>query len=188
MRYNSYRFQRGNPRLEPPPWTGRTWRKRLSELTTTVKAKSAYGIKVEEDGDWWNWSKPEYRGEPFNLEVQKGDRVQITYAEADNGKVYISTIDKVVVAPPVGHPITESLHDDPFPPEEEYRDLGDDRAFPTDAGREPSEPTIDKDHSIVRQVCIKAACMTLQHHVGNAEQKAGEVTYLAGVLEDWCWR
>ena len=30
--------------------------------------------------------------------------------------------------------------------------------------------------------------MALQHNIGNQQEKAGMVTYLAGVLEDWCWR
>ncbi len=80
----------------------------MPEITTTVKAKSEYGIKIEGKEAWWNWSKAEYRGSPFNTQVKTGDRVQLTYAEADNGKVYISTIDKVTAA------------DVPFPPEDEF--------------------------------------------------------------------
>ena len=172
-----FKFQRTHPiRLEPQPWTGRERRKRLPEITATVVAKSEYGIKIADDGDWMNWSKPEYRGEPFNTEVKKGDRVQLTYAEADNGKVYISTIDRVMRA---SEKETEALQDDPFPPAEE---------FPPDAASEPVEGTLDKDHSIVRQCCIKAAGVALQHNMGSAEEKAGMITYLAGVLEDWCWR
>ena len=60
--------------------------------------------------------------------------------------------------------------------------------FPPDAASEPVEGTLDKDHSIVRQTCIKAAGVALQHNMGSAEEKAGMITYLAGVLEDWCWR
>ncbi len=177
-----YPPQRTHPiRLEPRPWTGRERRKRLPEITATVVAKSAYGIKITDDGDWMNWSKVEYRGEPFNTEVQKGDRVQITYAESDSGKVFITTIDKVtgaaLVKPsPVG---AGNTGDEPFPPNEE---------FPPDATSEPVEPTVDREHSIVRQCCVKAAGMALQHNMGNAEEMAGQMTYLAGVLEDWCWR
>ena len=84
----------------------------MPEITTTVKAKSEYGIKVEGKEDWWNWSQPEYRGTPFNTQVQAGDRVQITYAEKEypDGKIktFISTIDKVTQA------------DVPFPPEDDF--------------------------------------------------------------------
>lgn len=73
----------------------------MPEITTTVKAKSQYGIKVDDDGDWWNWSKPEYRGEPFDTTVVAGDKVHVEYAEADNGKTYISAIAKVSGAPAV---------------------------------------------------------------------------------------
>ena len=165
----------------------------MPEITTTVKAKSAYGIKVEEDGDWWNWSKPEYRGEPFNTEVQKGDRVQITYGEKEYQdketdkpftKYFITTIEKVTSRDPVGiAPDPSDMSGSDFPPDEvpyEYP--------PPDAASEPVEGTLDKDHSIVRQCCIKAAGVALQHNMGSAEEKAGMITYLAGVLEDWCWR
>ncbi len=165
-------------RLEPVPWTGRErWRKRLPEITATVVAKSEYGIKIEDGGGWLNWSKPEYRSEPFNTEVQKGDRVQITYAETDGGKTYITTIGKVTsgVAAAVQSLSPEAMAEliEEFPPD--------------DAGL-PLDPPLDKDHSIVRQTCIKAASVALQHNMGSAEEKAGMVTYLAGVLEDWCWR
>ncbi|MEE9149961.1 MAG: hypothetical protein V3U27_21495 [Candidatus Tectomicrobia bacterium] len=151
----------------------------MPEITATVVAKSAYGIKITDDGDWMNWSKVEYRGEPFNTEVQKGDRVQITYAETDGGKVFITTIDKVTGAAPVVTGFVPAGDNQPFPLDED---------FPPDATSEPIAPVLDKDHSIVRQTCIKAAGMALQHNMGNAEEKAGQMTYLAGVLEDWCWR
>ena len=101
----------------------------MPEITTTVKAKSEYGIKTEEWGDEWaNWSKPEYRGTPFDTSVQAGDRVQLTYAKADNGKVYISTIDKVTTA------------DVPFPPDEGFP--GDEAGTPF-----PSGPAADATES-----------------------------------------
>lgn len=152
----------------------------MPEITATVLAKSEWGIQIKE-GEWWNWSKPEYRGEPFNTEVQKGDRVQITYAETDGGKTYITTIGKVMQGEvgPVGMAAAlDTLSRHQSAAEE----------FPPDATSESVEPVLDKDHSIVRQTCIKAASVALQHNMGSAEEKAGMVTYLAGVLEDWCWR
>ncbi len=180
-----YTFQRTHPiRLEPMPWTGRERRrKRLPEITATVVAKSEWGIQIKE-GEWWNWSKPEYRGEPFNTEVQKGDRVQITYAETDGGKTYITSIGKVTAG---SRPVPDEQRLD----EEGWEDF---RETSPDAPSEPSGPAaglgvvVDRDHSIVRQTCIKAASVALQHNMGNQQEKAGMITYLAGVLEDWCWR
>ncbi len=155
----------------------------MPEITTTVKAKSEYGIKTDEWGDEWaNWSKPEYRGTPFNTQVQAGDRVQLTYAKADNGKVYISTIDKVITADVPFPPEDEFPPDDglPFPPESS--------SIPPDATGSPGGATLDKDRLIVRQVCVKAACEALAMSPLDTEEKAGRITYLAGVLEDWVFR
>ena len=58
-------------------------------------------------------------------------------------------------------------------------------------GAAPSEPSgdvVDRDRLIVRQTCIKSAGMALQHGMGNPEEKAGAITYLAGVLEEWVMR
>ena len=84
----------------------------MPEITATVVAKSPHGIKIEQDGPWWNWSKAEYRGEPFNTAVKAGDRVHITYSEKEyqdkeTGQPYttafISTIEVVTTGrDPVG--------------------------------------------------------------------------------------
>ena len=76
----------------------------MPEITGTVKAKSQYGVKMTDDGDWWNWSKPEYRGQPFDTSVVAGDMVHVEYAEADSGKTFISTIAKVVRGEPADLP------------------------------------------------------------------------------------
>ena len=60
--------------------------------------------------------------------------------------------------------------------------------FPPDAPSEPVEATIDKDHLIVRQTCIKAACEAVAISPLDSQEKAGRITYLAGVFEDWVWR
>ncbi len=174
-----FRFQRTHPiRLESQPWTGRERRKRLSEWTGTVVAKSENGIKVVDGGAWLNWTKLEWRGQPFNTDVRAGDKVRVEYATVD-GKTYISVIENLS-RPASGEP------DDPFPPQDDFP--GDAPDFPPDAPESPSEPTIDKDHLIVRQVAIKAACEALAMSPLETEEKAGRITYLAGVLEDWCWR
>jgi hypothetical protein len=54
-----------------------------------------------------------------------------------------------------------------------------------DTTSEPSEFPTDRQASIVRQTCIKAAAMALQHGMGTPEEKAGGITYLAGQLENW---
>ena len=90
----------------------------MPEITGVVAAKSDYGIKLDRNEDWWNWSKVEYRAEPFDTTVQKGDTVRVVYAEADNGKVYISVIDRVVTSRDVTPPDPSDWpEDEPEPPE-----------------------------------------------------------------------
>ena len=164
----------------------------MPEITTTVKAKSAYGIKTEEWGDEWaNWSKPEFRGEPFNEQVKAGDRVQITYAEADNGKVYISTIDKVITA---AERETSALQDEPFPPDEGFP--GDEAGTPFPSGpaaeSPPAAPGQDlwaKDRLRARTDCI--ACATgifkssLEAGIYKEFPPANTIVDYAEVLEKW---
>ena len=167
----------------------------MPEITTTVKAKSEYGIKTEEWGDEWaNWSKPEFRGTPFDTSVKAGDRVQLTYAEADNGKVYISTIDKVITA---AERETRALQDDPFPPDEGFP--GDEAGTPFPSGPAadaPSEPSAApgqdlwaKDRLRARTDCI--ACATgifkscLEAGVLKEFPSAETVAAYAASLEKW---
>ena len=49
----------------------------------------------------------------------------------------------------------------------------------------PSAASGNRERSIVRQTCIKAAARVLAPAVGAKEEIAGSVTYLAGVFEDW---
>ena len=170
----------------------------MPEITATVVAKSASGVMLKENGPWFNWSLVEYRGEPFNTEVQKGDTVQITYAEKEYTdketgepftKYFVSTIDKVTGGATPARDVDNAFPpDEDFPPGDVLPGVEPPLGSPPDATSEPVEPVLDKDHLIVRQTCIKAAGMALQHNMGNAEEKAGQMTYLAGVLEDWCWR
>ncbi len=117
--------------------------------------------------------------------MEKGDNVRIEYDSYDKNDG--STGYNVYVIENLsrgGVTETGAPQDEPFPADEDV--FGPEPDFAPDAGSKPSAP--DKDHSIVRQCCIKAAGMALQHNMGNAEEKAGQMTYLAGVLEDWCWR
>ncbi len=182
-----YQPRRTHPiRLEPKPWTGRERRrKRLPEITATVVAKSAYGIKITDDGDWMNWSKVEYRSEPFNTEVQKGDRVQITYAESDSGKVFITTIDKVTggvasLPPDAGGYKSAAHTGEDFPPDE-------DPGFGTDATSEPVAPVRREkstNASIEGQVALKAAIDIAKDEEGNLEKRVGAVIYAFEVFRD----
>ena len=151
----------------------------MPEITATVVAKSEYGIKVEQDGPWWNWSKVEYRSEPFNTEVQKGDRVQITYAETDGGKTYITAIDKVTGQ----ESATGLVQGAPFPPDED---------FPPDATSEPVAPVLDTNRLIVRQVTAKCAVEALGQYPlegGDAQKKYdGALLYLMSYIEDLVYR
>jgi hypothetical protein len=160
------------------PWTGRTWRKRLPEWTGVVVATSDFGIKVVDGGGWLNWSLPTYRGTPFDT-VRQGDKVRIEYNEVEkDGKknTYISVIENLFR--PQETPVLGSV----FPP---GQDFPPDEEFPGAAPGSPSETPVDRQTSIVRQTCIKAAAMSLQHATGDAQEKSGAITYLAGVLEDW---
>lgn len=164
----------------------------MPEITTTVKAKSAYGIKADVWGDEWaNWSKIEFRGEPFNTAVKAGDRVQVTYAEADNGKVYISTIDLVTTA---SERETTALQDNPFPPDDEEFPSSSD--IVADATEAPSAPQEDygqslwaKDRLRARADCI--ACATgifkscLEAGIYKIFPTADKVVAYAAELEKW---
>lgn len=81
----------------------------MPEITGVVTAKSEKGIMVDQLGERWAiWSNIEYRGEPFNTNVKKGDVVCITYAEKEwpDGKktIFISVIDRVTQAQDVTLP------------------------------------------------------------------------------------
>lgn len=149
----------------------------MSEHTGVVVAKSEFGILFKENGPWFNWATENQQGQPFD-HVDRGDRVRVEYApyERKDGSqgYYIYVIENL------SHPPTETDAFEPFPPEENPDPFSDD----SDEGSD--EP--NRDRLIVRQTCLKAAGMALQHATGNAEEKSGAITYLAGVLEDWCWR
>ncbi len=141
----------------------------MPERKGIVVAKSAYGIKLDEDGDWLNYSKLDYRGQPFDT-VDKGDSVRIEYAE------------KEYKDPETGEPLTKifiSVIERMAPPES--GNFGPDAPSASSA----PESSAGRQTSIIRQTCIKAAAMSLQHGMGTPEEKAGGILYLAGQLEQW---
>src|SRR3990172_4795313 len=91
-------------------------------ISGQVSARSPYGVQLEggpEDG-WYNLSKPEYRGEPWEGDdVQKGDWVDMT----GSGGKWIKSI--ALTEPPPGEPmvrppsneagwVPNEMKDDPF--------------------------------------------------------------------------
>ena len=137
----------------------------MSELTGIVTAKSQYGIKVEGDDDWYNWSKEDFRGEPWEADrATKGKRV---LCEVD-GK-YIQTVkvldDGTQPAPLVpgepGQPSTAT--------EWGYR---------------------QRDLLMCRESCAKSAvaifAASIQAGIYKTHPDVSAVTAYAGALEKWC--
>ena len=168
----------------------------MPEITTTVVAKSAYGIKVKQDGPWWNFSKPEFRGERFDTTVKKGDRVWIEYQEKEYGdadpdgeretKCWISQIEKMTA-------VRETAQDQPFPPVD---DFPLDEGLPLDPPETPSTPDVvygqdiwAKDTLRARTDCI--ACATgifkscLEAGILKEFPQAAAVVAYAVELEKW---
>ena len=118
-------------------------------MTGRVKAKSAYGIQLEDMPDvWLNWSREEYRKEPWDAEdVKKGDYVDLEVS----GK-YIKSI--TLIEPPTGESMVVGAD---FPPEEdafegmETEPLGDRR----NTLRNPIATA--REDSIQKQVALKCA-------------------------------
>lgn len=80
-----YGFQRGIFRLPKPPWTGRTWRKRLSEskgkVTDLIKTREGKVFGLKFGGNDYLFSFEDRRGTPFDDEmVQVGSLVRIEWA------------------------------------------------------------------------------------------------------------
>jgi hypothetical protein len=184
----------------------------MPEITTTVVAKSAYGIKVEQDGPWWNFSKVEFRGERFDTTVKKGDRVWIEYQEKEYGdeqeiKFFISQIAKVTS---LGGPVQEGAQKmqqaaretnaagEPFPAVDEF--LPDDNfgpegqpSFASDASESPEvvygQEIWAKDKLRARTDCI--ACATgifkscLESGILKEFPSASAVVAYATELEKW---
>ena len=86
-------------------------------ISGKVTAKSPYGIKMDDGEEWINFSKPEYREEPWEWDdVQKGDWVEIKRS----GNFFKSI---VLIEPPTGEGMVRG-------PEEGYRaELGEGDPF-----------------------------------------------------------
>jgi len=107
-------------------------------ISGKVTARSPYGIKIEGIEDWLNFSKPEYRKDPWEADdVQKDDWVQM-----DVSGTFIKSI--VLVEPPADEPmVVESEEDNPF------------EGMETQPKR--SAVALDREASIQRAVALKAA-------------------------------
>ena len=118
-------------------------------MSGKVKAKSAYGIQLEDMPDvWLNWSKEEYRKEPWDAEdVEKGDWVDLEVS----GK-YIKSI--AIIEPP-----TEESMVVPFESVEGQEDEPDPfEGIETVDGPRPRNPIATaREESIQRQVALYAA-------------------------------
>jgi len=155
----------------------------LPEITTTVVAKSEYGIKVKQDGPWWNFSKYEFRGERFDTTVKKGDRVWVEYQEKEyegEPKFFISQIAKVTAAPT----------DEPFPAVDEFPPDDDMRPdAPSEPSAAPGQDLWAKDRLRARTDCI--ACATgifkssLEAGIYKEFPPANTIVDYAEVLEKW---
>ena len=130
-------------------------------ISGRVTAKSAYGIQIHEMPEvWLNWSKAEYRKEPWEADdVQKGDWVDMEVS----GK-YIKSI--CLVEPPTQESMVRThmeraledaeggagslveSEEDPF----EGMDVE-----PTQEGRARNPIATDRERSIQRQVALYAA-------------------------------
>ena len=65
----------------------------MPKRADVVTAKSPYGVKLGQDEDWLNWSKEQFRHDPWEADkVKKGDVVEVEWAESETGKGYISSI------------------------------------------------------------------------------------------------
>ena len=115
-------------------------------MTGRVKAKSAYGIQLEDMPDvWLNWSREEYRKEPWDAEdVEKGDYVDLEVS----GK-YIKSI--TLIEPPTGESMVSRPDGAPH--------LGEEDPFEgMETEPRPRSPIATaRDDSIQRQVALKAA-------------------------------
>jgi len=133
----------------------------MPERTAVVTAKSAYGVKLDDEEDWANWSLPEYRGEPFDTTVQKGDVVTLTYHEQEKKdgtvKTYVSTIGKVTRA-------RKAQPDDEVPFEDNAWEGTEAQEQPSGArqGRlSPHDAIMAKENALKVTGELYAACITV---------------------------
>jgi hypothetical protein len=136
----------------------------MPEVSGVVTARSQYGIKIDDSEEWFNWSKPDFRGEPWEADdATKGKRV---VAEVD-GK-YIQTIK---VLDGESQSFTEDDHE----------------SVPSAAGEWGFE---QKDRLMCRESCAKSAtaifAASIQAGIYKTHPDVGAVTSFAAALEKWC--
>jgi len=159
----------------------------LPEITGTVTAKSDNGIILDDSGVWWNWTNIEWRKEPFNLNVNLGDVVDVVYREKkyEDGKkaVFITSIDKVSSA----RDVTPD-GDVPF----EYAWEGTEAEEARPGTRQVSGKVWgyeQRDRLMARESCCKAAASIFAASIGAGLLKThpgpGEVIAFAAALESW---
>src|SRR3990167_9264672 len=128
-------------------------------ISGLVTARSEFGIKIEGIEDWLNWSKEEYRKEPWEADdVQAGDWVDMEVS----GK-YIKSI--CLVEPPTQESMVRADHalneaeqaEDPF------------EGMDAEPRRNPI--ATDRERSIQRQVALKAA---VELAIGMAKPVEGQ--------------
>jgi len=98
----------------------------VSKLQGVVTGKNRWGILLDR-GDWLNWSKEEYRKEPWDADrVSKGDVVELEVGEdRDGNPKFISSIrimEPSQDAPPESSQTPPEPPEDLFPSEEGGRD------------------------------------------------------------------
>src|SRR3990167_9182660 len=114
-------------------------------ISGLVTARSEFGIKIEGIEDWLNWSKEEYRKEPWEADdVQKGDWVNLEVS----GK-YIKSI--CLVEAPSGKSMVVPFES--VPGQEDEPDPFE--GIETAPKRSPI--ATDLEQSIQKQVALKAA-------------------------------
>ena len=113
-------------------------------ISGKVTARSPYGIKIEGIEDWLNWSKEEYRKEPWEADdVVKGD-----WVDMDVSGNFIKSIQ--IVDGPTSEPMVGGPEDELVMPEDPFEGM---ETQPP--GRNPI--VMSREQSIQNQVALKCA-------------------------------
>ena len=123
-------------------------------ISGKVTARSPYGIKIEGIEDWFNFSKPEYRKDPWEADdVQKDD-----WVDMEVSGTFIKSI--VLVEPPTDEPMVKADHE---------RNEAEQREDPFGGIETQRSPiATDRERSIRRQVALKAAVVLVIGMAGPA--------------------
>ena len=113
------------------------------EYSGEVTARSPYGIKLDDNEEWLNWSNLEYREKPWEADdVQKGDWVKIK--RSGN---FIKSI--ALVEPPAQSGMVVG---DGYPPDDAFEGI-ETQSVQGESIRNP----INRERSIEHQVALKCA-------------------------------